>query len=511
VSRAVLGGAVAALVLALPASAAVGFTPTGSMASVRQGHTATLLPNGKVLVAGFDPFAPLGPTAELYDPVTGSFGAAPGMSGFRRWHTASLLGTGDVLIAGGGVVQASATADLYDPDTSSFSATGTMTTSRRFAGASVLEDERVLVSGGQEFGFFPFSAIASAELYDYPLSGTFTATDAMDGARASHTSTTLPDGRVLVVGGYDVTNLGLQTAEIYDPATGVFSPTGGLSAGRGDHTATLLPDGKVLIAGGFEGFPGLGIATTEIYDPQTGVFAPGPAMAGARGSQTASSLPDGRVLVAGGFTIYPFQGVTLASAEIFDPDANAFVAAPALNEARGRHAAAALANGDILVTGGLSAVQGVVLASAEVFSAGDSVAPAITVPDDIEVDATQPAGAVVSYSVTAVDDVDGAVPVVCSPASGSTFAIGATTVSCNATDAAGNTVTASFTVRVKGAVEQVADVLELVDSYNLAKLGTSLQDKLVEVQEALSADMPSRACDKLAAFVGQVKAQSGKG
>jgi hypothetical protein len=312
------------------------------------------------------------------------------------------------------------------------------------------------------------------------------------------------------VGGYDATQIGLVTAEIYDPSTGLFAPAGGLATGRGNHTATLLSDGTVLIAGGFTGFPGGGIATTEIYDPATGVFTPGPNMTDARGDHTASSLPDGRVLVAGGFTVFPALGTTLGSAEIFNPDTTNFVAAPALVEPRGRHAAAALANGDILVTGGLGLVCCGALASAEVFSVGDSVPPVITVPADITVDATHPNGAVVSFSASATDDVDGAVPVTCAPASGSTFPIGTTTVNCTATDAAGNTANASFSVHVKGAPEQVADLIALVDSYNLRLLGAALHDKLVKVQEFLAANKPKRACEKLDSFVAQVKEQRGK-
>jgi probable HAF family extracellular repeat protein len=129
----------------------------------------------------------------------------------------------------------------------------------------------------------------------------------------------------------------------------------------------------------------------------------------------------------------------------------------------------------------------------------DTTPPLITVPADITVNATTPAGANVAYTVTATDDVDGPVPVTCAPPSGSTFPIGTTQVDCTATDAAGNAASASFTVHVKGAPEQVADLLVLVDSFNLRLLGTALHDKLIQVQAFLAANKPKRACNSLGA------------
>ena len=140
----------------------------------------------------------------------------------------------------------------------------------------------------------------------------------------------------------------------------------------------------------------------------------------------------------------------------------------------------------------------------------DSAPPVIAVPTDITVDATGPGGAVVSYAVSAEDDIDGIVPVTCAPPSGSTFPIGDTTVTCTATDAAGNSASASFTVQVKGAPEQVTDLIVLVDGYNLRLLGAALHDKLVKVQEFLALNKPKRACEKLDSFLAQVKEQRGK-
>lgn len=141
----------------------------------------------------------------------------------------------------------------------------------------------------------------------------------------------------------------------------------------------------------------------------------------------------------------------------------------------------------------------------------DSTPPVLTVPAEVTADAVDPAGVAVSYEASAVDALDGAVPVACSPASGTTFPIGTTTVDCSATDRVGNIATATFQIRVRGADEQVADLIALLDGYGLDRLGTSLRDKLSTVQRLLAAGKPQQAQDNLEAFIAQVDAQRGKG
>lgn len=137
----------------------------------------------------------------------------------------------------------------------------------------------------------------------------------------------------------------------------------------------------------------------------------------------------------------------------------------------------------------------------------DEAPPVITVPFSIVANATSPAGVSVSYAASAVDDVDGAVAVDCSPPSGSTFAIGTTQVTCTVSDAAGNDATASFEVHVKGAAEQLDDLIARVTGLGS---GTSLQDKLFAGKTALSAGNTALACEKLGAFKNEVQAQFGK-
>lgn len=138
----------------------------------------------------------------------------------------------------------------------------------------------------------------------------------------------------------------------------------------------------------------------------------------------------------------------------------------------------------------------------------DTTPPMITVPPaGVTAEATGPDGALVSFIVGAVDGVDGPVQASCSPAAGSVFPIGDTNVTCTATDSAGNTATAGFTVHVKGGVEQLAELEQVVIGVGP---GTSLADKLKQAQAYLAANKQARACVTLGAFIDQVQAQSGK-
>ena len=347
-----------------------GFSATGSMAAPRDGSTATLLPDGSVLIAGGSSGSGAVATAELYDPSTGKFSPTGSMTEPRAYHTATLLSDGRVLIAGGqgSTGKGLATAELYDPATGKFSPTGSMGTARQLHTATLLSDGRVLIVGGALVAFGG-PALESAEVYD-PASGTFSPTGSMAHPREAHTATLLPDGRVLVAGGTTIT-FGTSTydafAELYDPTTGKFSPTGSMAKARYWDTATLLPDGRVLIVGGVE--QTLQLPSAELYDPATGKFSMTGSMATDRSEHTATLLRDGRVLIAGGTNGSSNASggyAALASAELYDPATGKFGKTGSMTVGRVEDTATLLPDGRVLIAGGDDA-SGKVLASAELY------------------------------------------------------------------------------------------------------------------------------------------------
>jgi hypothetical protein len=321
----------------------VGFEETGNLNHARAYHTATLLPNGKVLVAGGN-----GLTAELYDPASRTWTETGSMSTPRGEHTATLLKNGTVLVVGGIVgFSSQASAELYDPATGTWTTTGSLNHARRDHTATLLPDGKVLVAGGFHdlVGTITGgSAIPSAELYD-PATGMWTLTADLAHARTNHAATLLPNGKVLVVGGNDPYRTGvLNSAELYDPATGTWSATGSMAYPRSFLRAVLLPNGKVLVAGG-DANPN-GTFTSELYDPASGTWT----MTGnlAHGNySTATLLPNGRVLVTGGYS-----GGVYLSAELYDPARGAWSATGSLINSRFRHTATLLPDGTVLVAGG---------------------------------------------------------------------------------------------------------------------------------------------------------------
>jgi len=347
------------------------WTTTGSLLEARWSHAATLLQDGRVLVAGGNiypggdseiPASDFLASAEVYDPQTGSWTGTGAMTEARGGgHSATVLQDGKVLVAGGNSISAPfilASAELYDPATGTWTATGRLSAGRSGHTATLLPDGRVLVVGGD--GMDPYGPLATAELYD-PEGGSWSATGSMATVRIIHTATLLPDGTVLVAGGQGNDGSGptrsasdaLASAELYNPATGAWTAVGNLTEGRAGHTATLLPDGTVLVAGGV----GLGsdatpynvLATAELYDPASERWVAAAQMIAARAGHTATALSDGRVLLVG--TGVNFSGV-LAETEVFDSDIGSWSSAGSLIESRSFLTATRLTDGRVLLAGG---------------------------------------------------------------------------------------------------------------------------------------------------------------
>ena len=362
----------------------------GPLVEGRGGHTATLLQDGTVLVAGGSPGGDNVDglrTTERFDPATGRWRAAGIMSTARAGHAATLLPDGSVLVTGGVRL---ATAEVYDPVADTWAEVAAMSVPRNGHTLTLLRDGRVLVVGG--FPALETPPSATAEVYD-PAARRWSPAGQMTGSRGYHAATVLADGRVLVSAG-NAANLSRQvpsastttttagfitpptepgggevaTAEVFDPASGSWSPTGSLGAARSAHTASLLPDGRVLVTGGFS--PGGVIGSAELYDPAAGTWAAAEAMPSPRAIHTATLLRNGQVLVLGGRsgTNGSVLSAILPSGGLYDPATGKWRAASEMEARRVSHSATLFADGRVLVVGGLTE-EGPV-ATAEVFTLG---------------------------------------------------------------------------------------------------------------------------------------------
>ena len=373
------GGAVSATSNAFTVN---GFCGTGLTAQGVLQPTATLLVTGQqagqVLLTGGQ--TDQGPSytnnGELYDPVAGTFSFANGtMSSARFGHTATLLSDGNVLVAGGlsAASTFAATADIFFPGNNVFSPTkGAPHNLRASHTATLLMDGTVLIAGGTNAG----GLVAPAEIYS-PASGTFTAVGSLNDPRQFHTATLLPNGQVLIAGGADSGGAS-AIAELYDPVAQTFSLVSNhLITPREYHTATLLSNGQVLIAGGMISDGVTALNSAELFNPAGGSFASTGNLNAARGIHTATAMTDGTVLLAGGLA----TTATITSAESYNVGSGNFTFTGGLVTGRYHHTATLLNNGTVLMAGGAGANP--FLQNAEVYYSTAPPTPVSIVTDTL--------------------------------------------------------------------------------------------------------------------------------
>lgn len=327
----------------------------------RYGHQALGLPNGDVLVAGGITGAPQALGAELFELTAGTFLRLNGMGEPRRWNVMTQLRDGQILVTGG---EGISTAEVFDPRTYNFRFTrGDMTTARAGHVGNILADGKVLIAGG--WGLKDYSkALLSAEIYD-PASEAFSAVPrGLSVPRAAFTSTQLPDGRILYVGGMNEQGT-TNSADVYDPKTGEIAPLGRrMQYKRAFHTATLTKDGKVLIIGGIDSKDSL--SSAEMFDPTTNTFRIlRSKLKFPRMGHQATLLDSGIIAITGGSKTG--EGITLektckncvAEVELYDPSTSDFsISSNSLNTPRIFHTVTPIRKNQYLIVGGLGVGAG---------------------------------------------------------------------------------------------------------------------------------------------------------
>lgn len=312
------------------------------------------------------------------EPAVGTWTETPNLATIRGTATAVVLRDGSVLVAGGGVGAIPLDAsEVFDPGSGQWRAAGPLAHPRRGHQAAVLGDGRVLVAGGISGS----DLVGPSEVYD-PSSGKWSQSGTLTVPRVGHSLTMLADGRVLVTGGTapgpDQGVAGGQTirpeasAEIWDAATGNWTAAGMMGSARFEHTATLLADGRILVAGGIGPLDGRlqPLATSELYDPAAQAFVRGPDLVEPR-TNHAAVLDGERVMVTGGAG-GAGADVSLASTETFDPLRATWTRVAPLAEARTGHTLTRLADGRVLAVGGEAMQRGTrrSLTGAEIFEPG---------------------------------------------------------------------------------------------------------------------------------------------
>lgn len=344
------------------------FALTGSLNTARYDHTASLLPSGEVLVTGGlgvnGIYAPLA-SSELYNPATGKWTVTGSMSVGRVFFTATLLPNGEVLVAGGSGYTAScfATAELYNPSTGQWTPTGNMTQARCYHSATLLPTGEVLVAGGVDSLYNTPDTSSASELYN-PSTGTWQTAGSLNTSRANQVAL-LENGQVLVAGGYNTSNgatTGLASAELYDPSKGSWKLTASMRIALPTPTPpALLPNSDVLIAD-----------DVQFFNPATATWistGPLPTIAGP--PTQASLLITGNALASGTRCTYSGCGHKATwYCYLYTTSTNSWSRTGNMNQPRLGHSSTLLPSGNVLVAGGYSGNLGnpIVLSSAELYT-----------------------------------------------------------------------------------------------------------------------------------------------
>jgi len=343
--------------------------PAGALAVGRYAAAGALLADGRALIAGGYSFEEnrTHASAELFDPVAGTWAEGPRMRFDRNFAEPLALPSGDTLFVGGfrGRTGTTATSERLDAKRGTFvqdaeDGAPPAIEERELFAVTRLQDGRYLLTGG--YSTVRRKTLDSAEIYD-PKQAAFVAlAGKLQHARFGHTSVLLPNGKVLIVGGKVLaTEERVLSAEVFDPAAGTFVETGALTVGRDRCTAWVLqaPSGdrsriRVVVAGGSAKDGGTAPARAcEVYDVAAGKFGPGPPLVRDRMAHTATPLGDGGVLLVGGWS--NTENATTRQAELWDPKTEQFVPAGSLQHGRHDHVALRLRDGRVLVAGGKEA------------------------------------------------------------------------------------------------------------------------------------------------------------
>lgn len=316
------------------------WAPAASLNAARSAHTATVLADGRVLVAGG--YGAAGRrSVEIYDPSTNVWTPTMPLLEARAGHTAVLLPSGEVLVAGGvGLSQATATAEIFHPGTQQWRPAGTLSEARTALASILLPNGNVLLCGGNS---------RAADLF-VSSTGTFAPLPQMTTVRTAPALGLLPDGRVLIASG-EANGPGLpDTSEIFDPATGQFTAAAPLNDRHSLPWGSVQSSGKLVVSGG-----STPVTSTEVYDPATGVWT---VVSRESGSADAflTALSDGRLLSTGGTR--PYDANAPAGERVLDPTTNRWIEAAPQSQSRVLHSAVPLRDGRILVIGGAGATSG---------------------------------------------------------------------------------------------------------------------------------------------------------